>query len=151
VTRPWRVNNGVKIANRSTGVIRSIDVQGNCQLELVANSAEERGLMIDFRLEDMPHVDYSYAMTSYAQQCKTGERVLVQLDTGDSRIRTLIDKSLVYVGASRGEKEILIFTDDRKHLLNECSPANRVALKPKALSREEIAERAHSMSIGLAS
>jgi len=82
---------------------------------------------------------------------RPAKRVLVQLDTGDSRIRTLMDKPLVYVGASRGEKEILIFTDDREHLLSEYSPVNRVVLKPKALCREEIADRVYSINVGIAS
>ena len=151
VTRPWKVSKGLKIANRSVGVIRAIDAEGNCRLELQPNGANEHRRAVQFRVRDMPHLEYSYAMTSYAQQSKTGEKVLVQLDTGDSRIRTLIDKPLVYVGASRGEKDILIFTDDREHLLSEYSPVNRVALKPKALCREEIADRAYSMSVGLAS
>jgi len=150
VTRPWKVSSGLKIANRSVGVIRAIDAEGNCRLELQPNDANEHRRMIQFRVPDMPHLEYSYAMTSYAQQSRTGEKVLVQLDTGDSRIRTLIDKPLVYVGASRGEKDILIFTDDREHLLSEYSPVNRVALKPKALCREEIAERAY-IGVGLAS
>ena len=99
----------------------------------------------------MPHVEYAYAMTSYSLQSKTSERTLLQIDTGDSRIRTLLDKPLLYVGASRGNRELLVFTDDKECLLGEHSPVNRVALKPKALSREEIEEHANAGRIAIAS
>jgi ATP-dependent exoDNAse (exonuclease V) alpha subunit len=95
----------------------------------------------------MPHIEYAYAMTSYSLQSKTSERTLLQLDTGDSRIRTLLDKSLLYLGASRGSHELLIFTDEKECLLGDHSPVNSVSIKPKALSREEIEQ--HEITLGM--
>ncbi|HZT35311.1 MAG TPA: hypothetical protein VFA15_05300, partial [Nitrososphaera sp.] len=63
-------------------------------------------------------------------QSKTSERTLLQIDTGDSRIRTLLDKPLLYVGASRGSRDLVIFTDDKECLLGEHSPVNRLSMKP---------------------
>ncbi|MGA8026624.1 MAG: AAA family ATPase [Bryobacteraceae bacterium] len=134
LTRPWKERKGKKVANRELGTIEKLDGAGNAHVKL------DSGRTVDWRLSAMPHVDYAYAMTSYSLQSKTGERTLLQIDTGDSRIRTLLDKCLLYVGASRGSRELLVFTDDKECLLSEHSPANRLALKPKALSREEIEE-----------
>jgi len=144
LTRPWK-SGGKKVANRETGTIERLDEAGNARVKL------DNGRTVDWKLPAMPHVEYAYAMTSYSLQSKTSERTLLQIDTGDSRIRTLLDKPLLYVGASRGNRELLVFTDDKECLLGEHSPVNRVALKPKALSREEIEEHANAGRIAIAS
>ena len=144
LTRPWK-GGGKKVANRETGTIERLDEAGNARVKL------DNGRTVDWKLPAMPHVEYAYAMTSYSLQSKTSERTLLQIDTGDSRIRTLLDKPLLYVGASRGNRELLVFTDDKECLLGEHSPMNRVALKPKALSREEIEERRSAVNESIAS
>ena len=121
-----------KVANRELGKIEKLDGGGNARVRL------ESGRTVTWKLPAMPHVDYAYAMTSYSLQSKTGERALLHIDTGDSRIRTLIDRALVYVGSSRGNRELLVFTDDKECLLSDESPVSRVALKPKALGGQEI-------------
>jgi ATP-dependent exoDNAse (exonuclease V) alpha subunit len=79
-------------------------------------------------------------MTSYSLQSKTFDRTLLQIDTGDSRIRTLLDAALLYVGGSRGNRELVVFTDDKECLLGKHSPVNGVALNPKALTNAEVGE-----------
>lgn len=136
VTRPHKEGKRTKIANRELGTIERLDAAGNAKVKL------DSGQMVNWKLPAMPHVEYAYAMTSYSLQSKTCERTLLHIDTGDSRIRTLIDKPLLYVGSSRGNQELVVFTDDKECLLAEHSPVNRVALKPKALAREEVEEHA---------
>jgi conjugative relaxase-like TrwC/TraI family protein len=132
ITRPWRVSKDVRIANRSMGTIREIDQNGNASLEM------SDGRIVKWNAKDMRHINYSYAMTSYSLQYATAKRALLHLDVGDSRIRTLMDKSLVYVGLSRGSHDMQVFTDDEKVLLSPTSPVLRESLKPKALSKNEI-------------
>lgn len=134
VTRPWKLSKDRTIANRAAVTVVSLDGKGKGVLQLAD------GKKVDWDIKQMPHVEYAYAMTSYSLQYATGEGALLHLDMGDSRVRTLLDKALVYVGASRGKNQILIFTDDKETLLSDNSPVNRIALKPKALGREEIEE-----------
>lgn len=132
LTRPWANGKRNKIANRELGTIEHLDSNGNARIKL------HNGRTVNWSLSAMPHLDYAYAMTSYSLQSRTSERALLHIDIGDSRIRALIDKPLVYVGSSRGKREILIFTDDKECLLSEHSPVTRLSLKPKALPLEEI-------------
>lgn len=135
LTRPWKDGKRTRVANREIGTIERLDALGNAKVKL------DGGRTVEWNLATMLHLDYAYAITSYSLQSKTGERTLLHIDTGGSRIQTLIDKPLVYVGASRGNRELVVFTDDKQCLLGEHSPVNRMTLKPKALAREEIEER----------
>jgi ATP-dependent exoDNAse (exonuclease V) alpha subunit len=144
LTRPWKTGQRTKIANRELGTIERLDETGNARVKL------DNGRTVDWKLPAMPHIEYAYAMTSYSLQSKTSKRTLLQIDTGDSRIRTLLDKALLYVGASRGSHELLIFTDDKECLLGEHSPLNRISMKPKALSREEIERHENSARVRVA-
>ncbi|HEX3682133.1 MAG TPA: MobF family relaxase [Bryobacteraceae bacterium] len=145
LTRPWKDGKRTKVANRELGTIERLDRTGNAKVKL------DNGRKVDWKLPAMPHIEYAYAMTSYSLQSKTCERTLLQIDTGDSRIRLLLDKALLYVGGSRGSRDLLVFTDDKEHLLSDDSPVNRLALKPKALAREEIEERGFAPAARIAS
>jgi ATP-dependent exoDNAse (exonuclease V) alpha subunit len=101
LTRPWKDGKRTKIANREVGTIEKLDELGNARVKL------DNGRTVDWKLPAMPQLEYAYAMTSYSLQSKTSERTLLQIDTGDSRIRTLLDKPLLYVGSSRGNRELL--------------------------------------------
>jgi ATP-dependent exoDNAse (exonuclease V) alpha subunit len=144
LTRPWKTGRRTEIANRELGTIERLNETGNARVRL------DNGRTVDWKLPAMPHIEYAYAMTSYSLQSKTSERTLLQIDTGDSRIRTLVDKALLYVGASRGSHELLIFTDDKECLLGEHSPVNRISMKPKALSREEIEQHENTLRVRVA-
>lgn len=126
-TNPWKEK---EIGNRDIGTITRLDEEGHVQVKL-----DKSGRSISWKLKDMRHVDYGYAMTSYSAQGATVDRVLVQIDTQDSRTRSLVDKTLAYVALSRPRYDIQIFTDSREAL----TPAlSREVKKPKALSPEEI-------------
>jgi hypothetical protein len=131
ITRPWMVTKGLKIANRAQATITALDAKGRGVLEF------EDGRRAKWNAVEMPHVDYAYAMTSYSLQYATAEQVLVHIDCGDSRVRSLLDRSLLYVGASRGANNIRIYTDDKVVLLSENSPVTRLSEKPVALSPAE--------------
>jgi hypothetical protein len=84
-------------------------------------------------------------MTSYSAQGTTVDRVLLQIDTFDYRLSSLIDKTLAYVGASRAQYDIRIFTDDATKLERSLARENERA---KALSPEQIrAYRSEERSI----
>ena len=57
--------------------------------------------------------------------------MLIQVDTGDSRVRPLNDKMLAYVAGSRGRNDLQLYTDNKTDLE---STLNRAAFKPTALS-----------------
>lgn len=141
ITRPWTLRPGDVIANRDIAVITALDAEGNAELEI-------DGRHVPWNVREMPHADYGYAMTSYSAQSATVPRVAVHIDTGDSRIRALIEKALMYVGASRGAEDVAVFTDDEAVLLSEReSPVLRQHEKPMALAAEEVEEIGAAMRV----
>ena len=134
ITRPWTVKRGNVIANRAVGTITALKENGEAELQI-------DGQRLKWNIRDMPHADYGYAMTSYSAQSLTVSRVAVHVDTGDSRIRPLLEKALLYVGTSRGVDDVMVFTDDRETLFSPTeSPILRQHDKPTALSHDEVAE-----------
>ncbi len=118
-------------STRDIGTITKLDAKGNIQAEL------DKGRKVRWNLKDHRHIDYAYAMTSYSAQGTTVDRVLLQIDTSDYRLSGLIDQTLAYVGASRAQHDIQIFTDDASRLERSLSRENERA---KALSPEQIRE-----------
>jgi ATP-dependent exoDNAse (exonuclease V) alpha subunit len=70
-------------------------------------------------------------MTSHSSQGMTVDRVLIYVDTTDSRVRGLVDRTLSYVATSRARYDAQVFTDDASQL-------------DRALSRENVKEIALS-------
>lgn len=67
---------------------------------------------------DATFLDYGYCTTSHASQGKSVQRVLI----GQSSLSfPASSKEQFYVSVSRGKKQALIFTDDRKALLDAVS------------------------------
>ena len=95
----------------------------------------DSGRKLRWNLVEFRHLDYAYAMTSYSAQGTTVDRVLLQIDTSDYRLTSLIDKTLAYVGASRAQYDIRIFTDDAARLERSLVRENERA---KALSPDQI-------------
>jgi len=134
-TKPW---NEERIANRDVGVITALDSTGGITVQL----GEKSQRTVSWNLNQMPHVDYAYAMTSYSAQGTTVDRVLIQIDSGDSKTRHLVDRSLAYVAASRSRHELELFTDDKSRL---ATVLNREVKKPTALSQEQTLEFAQAV------
>lgn len=132
ITRPWRVRPGLEIANGDIGKILEIDQAGKALVEF-------DGQQIKLDMQEMPHFDWGYAMTSYRAQSKTVDRVVLNVETQNTKIRGLLEKALAYVGVSRGAQDAVVFTDDVDTLLDpELSPILKQHDKPLALSDEEI-------------
>jgi ATP-dependent exoDNAse (exonuclease V) alpha subunit len=118
------------LANRQLGRIEALDERGNVTVRM-----DKDNRRVQWNLHSMRHVDYGYTMTSYSSQGTTVDRVLMQVDTGDTRIRRLNDKMMAYVAGSRGRHDLQIFTDVSADLPKAL---NHVELKSTALSEQQI-------------
>lgn len=98
------------VSNRDMGTLVKIDSSGNARVKL------DDGRTVGISLGKNKHVEHGYVTTSHSAQGATVDRVLVHVDTGDSRIRPLINRTLAYVALSRPRFEARVFTDDRERL-----------------------------------
>jgi ATP-dependent exoDNAse (exonuclease V) alpha subunit len=123
-TAPWKDKG---IANRDIGTIDYLDKHGNISVRM-----DDSGRSVAWNLNGNKHVDYAYTMTSHSSQGATVDRVLIQIDTGDSRTRKLINGQLAYVAASRPRYDAQIFTDQAEKLSPALSRTNEntTALSP---------------------
>ena len=81
-------------------------------------------------------------MTSHSSQGATVDRVFIHMDTGDSRMRALVDETLAYVATSRPRYDAQIFTDNAEQLAGSAiAPASE---RDRAGAR---AGRGYSISI----
>ncbi len=117
------------ISNRELGTIQEIENDSF----LVKLDRSNKTVRISGT--DRYHVDHGYVMTSYSSQGKTVDRVLVQIDTGDSRTRSLTDTMMAYVAMTRGKRDLEVYTDSKADLTNTLS---RAILKPTAHSKEQL-------------
>jgi ATP-dependent exoDNAse (exonuclease V) alpha subunit len=117
------------VSTRDLTTVTKLDAHGNVETKL------DSGRKLRWSLAEVRHLDYAYAMTGYSAQGTTVDRVLLQIDTSDYRLSSLIDKTLAYVGASRAQYDVRIFTDDAARLERSLARENERA---KALSSEQI-------------
>jgi len=134
-TTPWKEKG---IASRETAVIDQLNASGQLSVRLGDNRR------ISWNLADFNHVDYAYAMTSHSSQGMTVDRVLIQVDTTDSRVRGLVDTTLSYVATSRARYDAQVFTDSAEQLGRSLSRGNS---KDTALSETQIRRYAAQQSI----
>ena len=125
-TTPWSHKG---IASRDTAVIEHMESNGNIVVRLDNNRR------VAWNLKDFNHLDHAYAMTSHSSQGMTVDRVLIHVDTGDSRVRGLVDKTLSYVATSRARHDAQIFTDNAEQLSRALARDNA---KDTALSAAQI-------------
>jgi ATP-dependent exoDNAse (exonuclease V) alpha subunit len=127
-TAPWKERS---ISGRDLGTVTSLDDRGNNSVKL-----DDSNRTVTWNLTDNKHVDYAYAMTSHSSQGATVNRALIHIDTGDSRVRALIDETLAYVATSRPRYDAQIFTDNADHLAAALSRRheNATALSPEQVS-----------------
>ena len=132
-TAPWKEK---AVSNRDLATITYLDQHGNISAKL-----DDSGRTIAWNLNQHKHVDHAYAMTSHSSQGATVDRVLIHIDTGDSRTRALIDETLAYVATSRPRYDAQIFTDDAEQLTPALSRShqNTTALSPEQVSAYSIA------------
>jgi Viral (Superfamily 1) RNA helicase len=101
------------VANRELGTIEGIEENG--QLSIRTNS----GRTLHFGIEEHPHLDYGYAVTSHSAQGQTADRVLVHVDTEQSE--QLVNSRMAYVSVSRGRYDAQIYTNDKSELAHDLS------------------------------
>ena len=130
-TSPWKEK---AVTNRDIGTITQLDAAGNATV-----SFDDSGRTVAWNLNHHKHIDHAYAMTSHSSQGATVDRVLIHIDTGDSRNRALINETLAYVATSRPRYDAQIFTDDPTQLVKALSRKEENAT---ALSADQIAEYA---------
>jgi conjugative relaxase-like TrwC/TraI family protein len=61
------------------------------------------------------HLRHGYVQTAHAAQGRTGERVMIHVD---SRATNLVDQKMMYVGISRAKVSAAVYTDDRAKLVS---------------------------------
>jgi conjugative relaxase-like TrwC/TraI family protein len=98
-----------RIANRELGTIERIDERGNAEIKL------DSGREVRVSLNDHPHLDHGYAVTSHSSQGATADRVLIHVDS-ESAHEKLINSRLAYVAVSRARYDAQIYTNDAGNL-----------------------------------
>jgi hypothetical protein len=134
-TTPWKEK---AVASRETARVEHIEKNGNIAVRL------ETGRRVAWNLKEYNYLDHAYAMTSHSSQGTTVDRVLIHVDTTDSRVRGLVDKTLSYVATSRARYDAQIFTDDASQLGRALSREN---VKETALNGAQIREYRSEYSI----
>jgi conjugative relaxase-like TrwC/TraI family protein len=113
LTAPWKSKG---IANRQTGTLERVSESGDAVLRMDKDDRRVR-----FNLNEMKHLDYGYALTSFSSQGATVEKVLVNVETQNARVRKLIDERFGYVALSRAERDAVVFTEDATQLSSTIS------------------------------
>jgi conjugative relaxase-like TrwC/TraI family protein len=128
------------VANRELGTIEHIGEHG----ELAIHT--DSGRKLRFNLEEHPHLDYGYAVTSHSAQGQTTDRVLVHVDT--EKGEQLINTRLAYVSVSRARYDAEIYTNDQGELAHHLSRevSQRSAVDPG----QEQAQERHKQEPGQA-
>jgi conjugative relaxase-like TrwC/TraI family protein len=117
-----------RIANRELGTIAAIDETGKLKLQM------DSGRTIHFNIDQHPHLDYGYTMTSHSSQSETVNRVLIDIDS-EHVSKGLINSRMAYVAVSRAQYDSQIFTNDADSLGYELGRdvSHSVALNPEEM------------------
>lgn len=101
------------VANRELGTVEEVRDNGNITVHT------DSGRVLNFNIEDHPHLDYGYAVTSHSGQGQTTDRVLINVDTelGEK----LINERLAYVAVSRARYDAQIYTNNQAELAHDLS------------------------------
>ena len=101
------------VANRELGTIDAIEESGDLSIRT------DSGRTLEFNIEEHPHLDYGYAVTSHSSQGQTADRVLIHVDTEESE--QLVNSRMAYVAVSRGRYDAQIYTNDKDELAHDLS------------------------------
>jgi len=72
------------------------------------------GRKVGFDSTQFRHLDHGYAVTSYASQGQTVDRVILNADTKEPEV--LLNQRTGYVAVSRAREDALIYTNSREEL-----------------------------------
>jgi conjugative relaxase-like TrwC/TraI family protein len=121
------------VANRELGTIEKINAAG--ELAIRTDSGRE----VAFNIEEHPHLDYGYAVTSHSSQGQTADRVLIHVDT--EKGEQLVNARMAYVSVSRGRYDAEIYTNDKSELAHDLS---RDVSQSSAIEPGQEHEHAHT-------
>ena len=96
------------VANRELGTIERIGDDGTLAIRTDA------GRNVQFNIQEHPHLDHGYAVTSHSSQGQTADRVLIHVDT--EKGEQLVNSRMAYVSVSRGQHDAQIYTNDKSEL-----------------------------------
>jgi ATP-dependent exoDNAse (exonuclease V) alpha subunit len=116
------------VKTRETGTVREFDGR-EMLVEL------DNGKSVRFDVRRFRHLDHAYTMTSQAAQSMNVERVIINVECDDRRLKMLHNDVFAYVAVSRASLDAIYYTDNRQQLAQELS---RRIDKPTALSREQV-------------
>jgi ATP-dependent exoDNAse (exonuclease V) alpha subunit len=139
-TAPYRERH---VANRELGTLDHIDATGRVRVRL------ESGRHVAFSLQEHPHLDYGYAVTSHSGQGQTANRVLIDVDSATLGPQ-LVNRRLAYVAVSRGRYDAQIYTNDASELPQALSRdiVHRSAIEPDAPAASRSPHQGHVRSPG---
>jgi conjugative relaxase-like TrwC/TraI family protein len=112
------------VANRELGTIEQINDAGELAIRT------DSGRNLHFNIEDHPHLDYGYAVTSHSSQGQTADRALIHVDT--EKGEQLVNARMAYVSVSRARYDAEIYTNDKTELAHDLSRdvSQRSAIEP---------------------
>lgn len=112
------------IANRQLGTIEHMSDSGELAIRT------DSGRNVQFNIEEHPHLDYGYAVTSHSSQGQTADRALIHVDT--EKGEQLVNARMAYVSVSRGRYDAEIYTNDKTELAHDLSRdvSQRSAIEP---------------------
>jgi hypothetical protein len=118
-----------KLANRELGTLVKIDGEGNLKLRM------DDDREVEFNVQQHPHLDHGYAVTSHSSQGQTADRVLVHVDSEHIH-KGLIIERMAYVSISRARHDAQIFTNDAETLARELGKdvSHWMALQPDSVA-----------------
>jgi ATP-dependent exoDNAse (exonuclease V) alpha subunit len=128
------------VANRELGTIARLTEDG--QIDIRTDS----GRSVEFAIQDHPHLDYGYAVTSHSSQGQTADRVLVHVDT--EKGEHLVNRRMGYVAVSRGRYDAQIYTNNQQELAHGLS---RDGSQPTAIGQDHAHARDTAHKAGLSS
>ena len=127
------------LANRELGTLERVGANGHLQIRL------DSGRTTRFRLDEHPHLDYGYAVTSYSSQGQTADRVLIYIDTAHAS-EQLVNRRLAYVAVSRARYDVQIYTNDKTQLMAHLQ--REVSHRSAIEASQEQSQRQHSIGLG---
>jgi conjugative relaxase-like TrwC/TraI family protein len=101
------------VANRDLGTIEEINGAGDVAIRL------DSGREVRLNVDEHPHLDHGYAVTSHSSQGQTAERVLIHVDTEKSE--QLVNNRFAYVSVSRAQYDAQIYTNNGSELARDLS------------------------------
>lgn len=130
------------VANRELGIITQLEEHGHIEIRT------DSGRMVRLEIEEHPHLDYGYAVTTHSSQGQTADRVLIHVDAEQGE--NLVNRRMAYVAVSRGRHDAEIYTDNRLELGRrlERDVSQRTATEHDYEHEQGLGEKVGPQSIG---